>query len=424
MNTSSILCSALAAAAIVGIASPAQAQEPARAAHDSLVAELRSLKARLDSLERAVAQLRSTQSDTTQAVDELAALRAAAAAAAAQVDTTTQPAGPAAGPGGLNRLNPEISVTGDVRASAVRPGPQTDAFDVREFEFSFQAALDPYASTKVFLAWEDDGVDLEEGYAYWSGLPGSIGLDVGRLRQQLGELNRVHLHALPESEYPLVLRTYFGEEGLIGDGARLYWMAPFSGPGGATHEVWAELTVGGNELLFNDGNRLSFLGHINNFWQLGSASFVQLGLTGMYGENPDEELDSRVLGADFRYTWRPPGRELYRSFTVRGEVYGVRKRFDGEGDTRLGWYLGAEYQLGRGWFAGARFDHVERLQGTAGTHDWAIVPHLTWFQSEWVHLRVEWQHQSSPDVTESRETSDRFLVQVVWAVGPHKHEIY
>jgi hypothetical protein len=315
-------------------------------------------------------------------------------------------------------------VTGDVRASAVRPGPQTDAFDVREFEFSFQAALDPYASTKVFLAWEDDGVDLEEGYAYWSGLPGSIGLDVGRLRQQLGELNRVHLHALPESEYPLVLRTYFGEEGLIGDGARLYWMAPFSGPGGATHEVWAELTVGGNELLFNDGNRLSFLGHINNFWQLGSASFVQLGLTGMYGENPDEELDSRVLGADFRYTWRPPGRELYRSFTVRGEVYGVRKRFDGEGDTRLGWYLGAEYQLGRGWFAGARFDHVERLQGTAGAHDWAIVPHLTWYQSEWVHLRAEWQHESSSDVTGSRETSDRFLVQVVWAVGPHKHEIY
>lgn len=416
----------LALAVIAGGGAPgsAGAQEPPPPDRDSLLVELRALTERLDSLEQVVGRLRAERADTTEAVDELAALRAAADSAAARADTTAQPQPTTTGGGSLNRLNPEISVTGDVRAGLTAPGPQTNVFDVREFEFSFQAALDPYASTKIFLTWEDGSIDLEEGYAYWSGLPGGLGVNLGRLRQQVGELNRVHLHALPESEYPLVIRSYFGEEGLIGDGARLYWMAPFAGLGGATHELWAELTVGGNEVLFEDGDRVSYLGHLNNFWQLSPSAFLQLGFTGLYGENPDQDLRTGVFGADFRFTWRPPGRELYRSFTVRGEIYGARKRAAGVGDTRWGWYLGTLYQFGRRWYVGGRFDYVERIEGPGGAHEWAIVPTVTWQQSEWVYLRGEWQHGSVPTVEGSRETSDRFLLQVVWAVGPHKHESY
>lgn len=399
-------------------------EEPA-SGRDSLLVELRALTARLDSLEQVVAELRAARKDTTEVVDELAAIRAAAAEAAAAADTTVETtAAPAAGRRSLNSLNPEISATGDVRLQGMSPGPQRDVFEAREFEFSFQAALDPYASTKIFLTWEGDGVDLEEGYAYWSGLPGGLRADLGRLRQQLGELNRTHLHALPQTEYPLVIQRYFGEEGLIGDGARVYWLAPFSGVGGAVHELTGEVTVARNEVLFDGGDRPAFLGHLNNFWQLGASSFVQLGLTGLYGENPDSDLVSRVVGADARFTWRPPGRELYRSFTVRSEVYGARRRVDGVGDTRWGGYLGAEYQFGRQWFAGGRFDLVESLDGPADARDWQFVPSLQWYQSEWVFLRGEWRHLSSALDDGSRDASDTFLIQVVWAVGPHKHESY
>lgn len=423
-----ILVVAILAALSLGLAAPVHAQDVKKEpviSRDSLLAELRALTARLDSLERVVAKLRAGQQDTTVVVDELAALREAAAAAAAEVERADFTAAPSVtGARSLSMLNPEISVTGDMRLQGRSPGPQTDLFDMREFEFSFQAALDPYASTKVFLTWEDDSLDLEEGYVYWSGLPGNLRVDLGRMRQQLGELNRTHLHALPQTEYPLVIQSYFGEEGLIADGARVYWMAPFEGPGGAVHEIYGEVTVGGNEILFDGGNRPSFLGHLNNFWQLGSASFFQLGLTGLYGQNPDEDLVARVFGADARFTWRPPGRELYRSFTLRGEVYGARQHVDGIGDTRWGWYLGAEYQLGRSWFAGARYDRVEPLDGPTDSHDWQFVPSLNWYESEWVHLRAEWQHLSSAIDDGSRNASDLFLVQVVWAVGPHKHESY
>lgn len=410
-----------------GVVSPVQAQEIREkpAGRDSLLAELRALTARLDSLEAVVAGLRAGTQDTTEAVDELAALRAAAAEAAAAADTTfdDEPAAPT-GRRSLSALNPEISATGDFRLRGSSPGPQTDPFLVREFELSFQAALDPYASTKIFFGWEDGEFDLEEGYAYWSGLPGGLRVDAGRMRQQIGELNRIHLHALPETEYPLVLQDYFGEEGLVGDGVRLYWLAPFAGPGGAVHELTAEAMVGRNEIMFEESNRASLLAHLNNFWQLSPGSFLQLGFTGLYGQNPDSRLVSRVIGADARFTWRPPGRELYRSFTLRSEVYGARRRFDGVGDTRWGGYVGAEYQLGRSWMAGTRFDWVEPLEGPDGAHDWQLVPSLSWIQSEWVHFRAEWRHLSRAAAADARDTSDQFVVQVVWAVGPHKHESY
>ncbi|MFQ5890623.1 MAG: hypothetical protein ACE5JR_11305 [Gemmatimonadota bacterium] len=425
MRTSTTWCAVAGVAA--GLAGPAtvRAQERPTSTTDSLIAEVHALNARLDSLAWLVDSLRTARADTLEVVDELAALRAAAAAAGEQADTTAAE-GTQGGPpvGSLNRLNPEISITGDVRLAAVRPGPQADNVDLREFEFAFQAALDPYASTKIFLSFEEGELDLEEGYAYWSGLPGGFRVDLGRLRQQVGDLNRVHLHALPESEYPLVYRTYFGEEGLVGNGLRVYWLAPFDGPGGATHELWGELTVGESEELFQKGDRLSVLGHLNNFWQLGRSSFFQVGGTVAYGENPDEELKARLFGADLRYTWRPPGRGLYRSFTLRGEAYAVHQERGGIGGTRYGAYLGAEYQLGRSWFAGARFDYVELLEGPSGRHEWAIVPRITWWQSEWVMLRAEWQHSSTPDLVGERDTSDRWLIQAVWAVGPHKHESY
>jgi hypothetical protein len=160
------------------VASPASlaAQTPTRA--DSLAAELRRVRARLDSLERVVAGLSAAARDTARATDELAALRAAARVAAG--DTARRTAVDSVGRQGrasgsnLNRLNPEISVTGDVRFQMDPDAADQDNVEVREFEFSFQSALDPYAATKIFVAASEEGVEVEEGYAYWSGIPGGL----------------------------------------------------------------------------------------------------------------------------------------------------------------------------------------------------------------------------------------------------------
>jgi hypothetical protein len=392
---------------------------------DSLQQEVRSLRVRIDSLEALVRRLAGLGRDTAAAVDELAALRAAARAAAGGPDSAGAQAGQAPTfverARNLNQLNPEISVTGDIRFAASREAPTQDNVEVREFEFSFQSALDPFASTKIFLAFEEGEIDIEEAYAYWTGLPGRVRLDLGRIRQQLGELNRWHLHALPESEYPLVLREYVGEEGLIGNGLGVYWVIPAGGGAVGTHELWGQVTLADNEALFDGGKRLSFLGHLNNFWQISRSTFVQIGATGLYGENPDADLRTRVLGVDARVSWRPPARALYRSFTLRGEGYAVRRDAGGVVETRYGGYASALYQLDRRWYLGARYDYVEL---TPTTHQWAITPHLTWWQSEWVYLRASWQRDAVPVLPGLVDHSDRFMLQAVWAIGPHKHEIF
>ncbi len=410
--------------ALTGVASSARAQDPPTKP-DSLENEVRRLKARLDSLQKVVERLIREGSDTIPAVDELAALRVAAQAAAQEATGGEKPDTAqtqfVSRTGNLSRLNPEISVTGDVRALVNRPGPQEDNFDLREFEFAFQSTLDPYASTKIFLSLEEDEITAEEAYMYWTGLPAGIRIDVGRFRQQVGELNRIHLHALPETEYPRVLQEYFGEDGLVGDGLSAYWMVPAAPLGGGTHELWGQVTLTNNDALFNDGRRLSYMGHLNNFWQLSRSTYIQVGGTALYGKNPDDDLASRVFGADFRLTWRPPEKALYRSATIRGELYAARKRVSDVGETRYGGYLGTDYQVGRRFFFGGRFDYVEPLESPS--HIWGIAPHITWWQSEWVYLRAEWQHLSTPRFT-GRADNDLFVFQVVWAMGPHKHESY
>ena len=412
------LCAALLAAAC--FAAPVGAQQPTQRQVDSLAAQLRALRARLDSVVAELARQRGTPAKRDTAVsDDLAALRAAAAAAAGP--DTTPAADTASGrrfsgrERSLNQLNPEISAVGNFHGRIQTRGAQQNNFELREVEFSFQSALDPYSNTKIFAGVSAEGIEIEEGYFYYTGLPARLRLDLGVFRQPLGELNRWHLHAVPETEYPLVLTTFTGDEGLAGAGASLYRAFGWLG----THEVFTQVTLGSNEALFDGGNRPAYLVHLNNFWQLSRSTYVQVGATGVYGTNPDTALKTMMGGVDFRLTWRPPGRALYRDWTLRGEVYGLKKERGGGGDTRLGGYLGTSYRLDRRWIAGARYDYVETPEGP-GPITRQIVPTLTWWQSEFVFLRAEFTRRLTPIGADR----NRLLVQAVWAMGPHKHETY
>lgn len=413
--------SGTALACLLALPALGRAQQPAQRQLDSLTAEVRALRARLDSLRTALGQRAGAApvARDTAPADELAALRAAAAAAAGR-DTTTARADTATPTKFIGRersqpqLNPEISVTGDVRAYGQHPGVQRDNFDPREFEIGFQSPLDPYSSTKIFVSLENGEVSIEEGYAYWTGLPGRIRFDIGKFRQQFGELNRWHLHALPETEYPLALTTYLGGDGLVGTGISLY--RAFGGLG--THEVTAQVTRSGSDELFGSGGRPTYLLRLLNFWQLTRSAYMQVGGTGLYGTNPDSALRTTVGGIEFRLTWRPPAQALYREWTLRGELYALRHEYGGSGTTRLGGYVGTTYKLGRRWIAGARYDYVE--QPLTGVITRQIVPSLTLWESEWVELRAQYAWAK----TASAAATNQLALQAVWAIGPHKHESY
>jgi hypothetical protein len=405
--------------AVACLAAPAAAQQPTQRQVDSLAAQLRVLRARLDSILVSLGQ-RQPPAQAAPPGDDLAALRAAAAAArgdssqrADRADTVpTQFVGRERNQA---QLNPEIGVTGDVRAYGTTTGVQRDNFVPREFEIGFQSALDPYSHTKIFVSIEGGVASLEEGYAYWTGMPGRIRLDVGRFRQQFGELNRWHLHAVPETEYPLVLTSYLGEDGLAGTGLSVY--RAFGGLG--THELTAQVTrSASDDELFGGGGRPTYLVHLLNFWQLGRSAYMQIGGTGLYGTNPDSALRTRVGGLEFRLTWRPPLRAMYQEWTLRGEVLALQKEVAGAGPTRLGGYVSSTYKLNQRFIAGVRYDYVESPDFGEITRQ--VIPSLTMWQSEWVFLRAQYQWQRVAGATATHQLA----LQAVWAIGPHKHETY
>lgn len=431
-------------------AGPVHAQQPS----DSLKHALARLDARLDSLERGAcptgpavaiptgrdpvsqslaqlsARLERMIALRCQAAappdtggDELAALRAAAAAAAgAPPAKPGQDTVPAAKPSefvGRQRsgsvLNPEISATGDFRLLG-REGHGLSA-ETPEVEVALQSTLDPYSNAKLVVSFGPEEVGLEEGYVWYTGLPGRFRADLGQMRQQIGDLNRWHLHALPESEYPLVYQRYLGEEGLSGAGVSLYTTLPFALARG-THEVWLQGTTAESEPLYATGRHGTLLGRVQNFWQFSRSTYGQIGFTAL-GGNHGDTLRGRVIGADLRLTWRPPSAGTRQNLTFRAEGYRFRGHEPGAVTTRYGMFAGLTLQTSRRWIFGTRFDYVESPRG-ARSEEWQLSPTITWWQSEFVYLRLEGQHHH----LDGGGNDNRLLLQAVFAMGPHKHETY
>jgi hypothetical protein len=392
------------------------------AATDSLATAIDRLADRLDRV--AAGNCPGVQAVVeVEPVDELAAIRAAADSAAraagAGRDPVSTPAPGATGPRTLNDLNPEVSVTGDVRAEARKgQNPPENTFFLREFEFAFQATLDPVSKAKVFVTAEGDDIGIEEAYAYWAGLPLNSRGDFGKFRNEVGDLNRIHLHALPEGEYPLVYRRFFGPDGLVSVGLSLYNPLSMTLAGG-THELWLQATTVDSDPIGGDSRQIMLLGRLKNFWQLSPATFLQLGVTALGANSSADTLQSRIVGADLRLTIRPPRTGARREFTIRTEGYLFHSTERGVTLDRYGLYGDVSLRFDRRWVFTTRFDWAEAPRGPLDT-EWAVVPTITWWQSEFVYFRLEGRHEQG----DLLGTRNQIGVQVVFAFGPHRHEAY
>jgi hypothetical protein len=337
---------------------------------------------------------------------------------AESVDTTQPAIAQAGNERNLNQLNPEISMTGDMVGFA--SSQSREDFNAREFELNVQSALDPFSVTKWTLSFSpDEGVDIEEGYVSYANLPGGLQLTAGKFRQSFGVLNRWHLHALPQIDYPLALQTYFGDEGLAQTGVRAEWLLPH--PWATANELSLELTDGESEAFGGESfDRLVGLAHLKNYWDIGDSVYAELGLSGIAGGN-GQGGDSQVLGADFTWHWQPPSRAKYREVTWRTEVLrSDRDDADGVNHQAWGGYSYVESLLAQNLYAGVRYDRVENPFDPEHV-TWGVFPNLTWWQSEYVRLRGEYGF-TKDDLTGDKE--NRFSLQITWAAGPHKHEIY
>ncbi len=420
------------------------------AATDSLRTQIEALEARIDSL---VAELsrqaeRTDSTEVAAAEDELAALRRAARraagtdSAAVQADSAVSQDSRS---GDLSALNPEISVTGDLVAGVAAPSGGVTEYQAvpREFEFSFQAALDPYARARVYVSYEqeiaiagleeptpigdvedppgevqeDSGspFDLEEGYAYWVGLPGGFGLKAGKFRQQIGLFNRWHNHALPQIDRSLPAVAFFGDDGLIQTGASVLF--PTFAIGRAYQTIWFELTAASNDILFGANTDASFLGRFQSFVDISPSTYLQVGVAGVIGGN-EFDRQSSAIETDLAFRWAPPARQLYQELLIKAEWYWARRELSLAEQRGNGGSAQATYRLSRRWVVGARVDYLDNFGSDPSIV--MLVPTIDWWQSEWVRVRLQYNYVK-PDGGGGNHT---FLLQTVFAFGPHRHETY
>ena len=191
-------------------------------------------------------------------------------------------------------FNPDMAVIGNFIGvggkNDVRPEP---ALAMREAEASFQAIVDPYARADFFIAFGEEGVDLEEGYITFPTLPGGILMKVGKLRAAFGRVNTFHSHQLPWPDRPLVTENLVGgEEGIADAGlsfARLIpnrWMFL---------EATGQVFRGDSGDLFTSHQRqdLSYVGRLRGYQDISESTNIDVGGSYARGHNPSGALVGR-----------------------------------------------------------------------------------------------------------------------------------
>jgi hypothetical protein len=355
---------------------------PCSAAAQDTTELLNRMKAMEERIKALEAEVQSLKSQPAAAVQPVTPPVAAPPGLPPAPVVAQPPGGPpqlgGAGGSAAKALNPDISVIGDFVGAAGNPQNRpTPSLEMHETEVGFQEVIDPYARADFFLTFGEHGVDLEEGYLTFTALPAGLQLKVGKMRAAFGKVNTLHNHVLPWVDRPLVTQNLVGgEDGIDDAGFSLSRILP--APKGIFMEATAQLYRGDTEDVFRADKRsdLATVEHLRIYKDITDNTNIDLGGSWARGHSPFGDGWNQLYGMDATLRWKPLQRSIYHGFTGRTELIWARTvtgtqipnpfLFQPPQNiirTPFGMYAAADYQLGRRWFAGARFDRSQRVCG-------------------------------------------------------------
>jgi hypothetical protein len=354
------------------------------------------------------------------------------------------------GGGMLQMLLPDISVIGDTLGNITWPERSidegragspfaenefADRISLREVELGLTSVLDPYARADFFLSSEDGGdVSIEEGYMTWLTLPWDLQAKTGIFRTSFGKINKTHRPEINQIDYPDPIKNFLGEEGQKEPGISISKILP--NPWDIYSELIGEILTPSGEGV--KGKDQIYLAHLKNFFDITDSSSLEFGLSFQTRDISDTDAATitqrnfrqTLEGVDLTFRWRPPGQKLYKSFIWQTEFLASQREsgsFDGAGSTEdvkdinsLGFYTFGEYQLTRRLFAGLRFDYSQFPTNDKDS-EWSISPYLTFWQSDFTRLRMEYSHTERNSVVMPVEEGDNSLtLQATFTLGAHR----
>jgi len=319
-------------------------------------------------------------------------------------------------------FNPDMGVIGNFVAgmgrNQINPVP---AFSLQESEVSLQAIVDPYARADFFLAFGEQGVEVEEGYVTFPALPGSFRLRGGKMRAAFGRVNAFHNHTLPWVDRPLVTFNLLGgslveaDIGIKDAGVSVSRILP--APKGIFLEATGEMYRGDSGSLFQASQRsdVAAVAHLRGYGDFTENTNLELGLSYARGHNDTgSNFLTQLYALDATLRWKPVRRSIYHSFVARTEVMWSRREETLTTQRAFGFYGSLEYQLSRRWFAGGRYDWTERARNAA-QHDSGGSFVLTYWPSEFNQIRGQLRRTRYAE----GQTANELLVQFLFTLGAH-----
>jgi hypothetical protein len=319
-------------------------------------------------------------------------------------------------------LNPDISVIGDFLGSVGRnPTQPVPALEMHESEVGLQAIVDPYARADFFLSFGEEGVNLEEGYITFTALPAGLVARVGKMRSAFGKVNTLHNHVLPWTDRPLVTDNLVGgEDGIDDVGFSLTRILP--APKGLFLEGTAQIFRGDSADVFQASRKrdASFVGHLRGYRDITDNTNVDLGVSYARGHNDagaafdSNAFRTQLYGVDATLHWKPLRRSIYHSFVGRTELIWSEREEPAVVERAFGFYTSGDYQLGRRWFIGGRYDRSDRARN-ANLTDSGFSTVLTYWPSEFSQIRGQYRFADYGDGRKGNEL--RFQFQ--FSLGAH-----
>src|SRR6266849_6171016 len=437
-----VLCLLGSAVLLVALPGYALQSDPGQAAsaqpdNSALTQKIRDLEDRVIAMEGQIRQLKTEQAPRAQP----------ATTAVPNAESSTQEASPTpqsqplavgavtngagtqtgvlggAGGSAAKALNPDISAIGDfISVAGHNPVQPSPSLEMHESELGFQAIIDPYARGDFFLSFGEEGVTLEEGYITFTALPAGFVAKVGKMRSAFGKVNTLHNHVLPWVDRPLVTNNLVGgEDGIDDAGVSIERILP--APKGIFLEATGQLFRGDSADVFTASQRsdVSAVAHLRSYKDITESTNLDLGVSYARGHNdagvnllPNPDFVTQLYGIDATLRWKPLRRSIYHSFIARSELIWSQRQELPREQRAFGFYTSGDYQLGRRWFTGGRFDWSDRSRFDNLTDKGAAAT-LTYWPSEFSQIRGEYRFTKYAENRDSNE----LLMQLIFSLGAH-----
>ena len=388
---------------------------PAAQAPDSLAAIIRTIQARMDSLDRPGGEL------------------PAAPIAAQQPSSPGRTSGAYMNIGFVSLTDFGWSTEPDV--SSLQLGdhdPVVRGFTLPNSEISLDGAVDPYFKGFSSIVFKLDsegetGVELEEVYFLTTSLPGNLQVKGGQFFTEFGRQNPQHPHSWAFVDQPLVLNRIFGPEGLRSQGARVSWLAPTSwyseamlsvlnSAGGTTFSFRSDESaeIHGGVPAERSVRRLQdllFVPRIATSFDLTNTQVLLVGVSAAFGSNSSgPRANTQIYGADVYWKWKSATAQQGFPFVswqteVLSRRYEAAERVSADdpavtlfAETLIdrGFYSQLLWGIKPRWVAGLRGEFASgsntAFDSQLRTDRLRLSPNLTWYPTEFSKLRLQYNY--------------------------------